>query len=84
MCFKESLKINEEKKYYDGIADNYLAYGNLNRDFGNIDQAKECYENALEVYKKLELNDKVHELSVSIEQLNLDTKPEIFESTVYL
>ena len=78
--FKESIKINEQKKYYEGIADNYVCYGNLNRDFGKTEQAKVCYEKAIHAYKKMDLADKVREVSDQIQKLVVTKESEINRS----
>ena len=78
--FLKSIKINEEKDYFEGIAENYLYYGNLNREFEKDEQARECYEKAIKAYQKLELNDKVKEVCLSLEKLGLRSDSEIFKS----
>ena len=78
--FLKSLEINEEKDYFEGIAENYLYYGNLNREFEKDEQARECYEKAIQAYQKLELNDKVKEVCLSLEKLGLRSDSEILKS----
>ena len=75
--FIESLQINEKQNYFDGIADNYIYYGNLHRDLGRIDKARECYEKAIQAYQKLELNEKATEVKNSIEALSNSSDSEI-------
>ena len=55
-----------------------LSYGNLNRNFGKKEQARTCYEKAIEAYQKLELGDKVREINNLIEDMDQKTDSQIF------
>lgn len=69
LYFKESIRINEQKEYLEGLAETYLSYGNICGKEGYVDRAKEYYGNAVEAFRKLNLDVKVEKLLKTIHDL---------------
>ncbi|MFQ5770985.1 MAG: tetratricopeptide repeat protein, partial [bacterium] len=68
----ESLKINEQKEYIEGLAETYESYGNLCCQQGQVKRSKEYYEKAADSYKKLNLHTKVQKLRNIIDKFDLN------------
>ncbi len=60
---KESIRINEDKRYQEGLAESYVSYGDVCRGRGDTDRAREHYQKALEIFTEIELSGRAEELS---------------------
>ena len=70
----ESIKINMEKDYQEGLADTYESYARLSYENNLADESKEFYKKALGIYKMMNIDVKVKELYQYIEDLKAESK----------
>jgi tetratricopeptide (TPR) repeat protein len=67
----ESIKINKEKDYKEGLAETYVTYAKLHLDNGLIDRAKENYMKAINIYQMMNIDVKVKEIQSLMDELHL-------------
>ena len=66
----ESIKINKEKAYKEGLAETFVSYAKLFLENGLIDQAKENYMKAVNIYQNMNINVKVKQIQSLMDELN--------------
>lgn len=68
--YKKSLKINEELRRKEGMANSYGNLGNVHQIRGELEQAEEMYKKGLDLYKEIgakQQADKVESLSKKLQ-----------------
>ncbi|MEJ2053692.1 MAG: tetratricopeptide repeat protein, partial [Calditrichaceae bacterium] len=70
----ESIKINKEKDYREGLAETYTTYARFCFDNGLVDQAKENYMKAVNIYQGMNIDVKVKEIQSMMDELDALTR----------
>jgi predicted ATPase len=65
----DSIHINRELGYQEGLAEAYMAHGKVSQEAGELAQARASYEQALEAYRGLHVHSKTEEIITVIDGL---------------
>lgn len=75
--FRDSIRINRQKEYTEGLAEVYRSYADMNHDLGKMDLAIENYEHSLATYKTMNLREKAEELAQLLLRLSSEKTGEV-------
>lgn len=67
LFLNQSINLNTQKEYEGGLAETYVTYGNLCRNQGDPERAKEYYQKAQALFDNMNLQAKVAEVSTLID-----------------
>jgi len=70
----ESIKINMAKEYEEGLADTYESFAKISYENDLPDVSKEYYLKAIEIYKRMNIDVKVKELTQYVDDINFESK----------
>ena len=77
LFLNQSININSQKEYYEGLADANVTLGELRERQEDADGARSCYEQAVEFFEKVNLGARAKTVSKFMAKLDGNLQHEV-------